>query len=32
VVVEESAQRRIEMQRVPIGVVAALALWNFPSC
>jgi aldehyde dehydrogenase (NAD+) len=30
VVVEDSAQRRVEMRRVPVGVVAALAPWNFP--
>src|ERR1700736_2380798 len=30
VIMEDSPQRRIELQRVPIGVVAALAPWNFP--
>jgi aldehyde dehydrogenase (NAD+) len=30
VIVEDSPQRRIEMLRVPIGVVAALSPWNFP--
>jgi aldehyde dehydrogenase (NAD+) len=30
VVLEDSPQRRIEMQRVPVGVVAALSPWNFP--
>jgi aldehyde dehydrogenase (NAD+) len=29
-VVEDSAGRKIETRRVPIGVVAAIAPWNFP--
>lgn len=29
-VLEESAERRTEQRRVPIGVVGAIAPWNFP--
>lgn len=29
-VVEDSAERRVETRRVPLGVVGAIAPWNFP--